>query len=81
MDETILEEIDYLENKTLLVQEYKKELLTFGYNDIQLSFRFIDFNEWRVDEPIEIHIDSNTTFLQFGEMINIFYPNLKVNFI
>lgn len=80
-DELILGEIEFIENKTILAQEYKKKILDFNSNDIQLAIRFIDFLNWKIDDPIEIHINSNTTFLQLGEMINMLYPHLKVNII
>jgi len=70
--------LEYLEIKTILIQEYKQKLTPFDDNDTQLAIRFIDFNNWRVDNPIELHINSSTTFLQFGEMIKNYYPELKV---
>ncbi len=76
-----MSEIDFIENKTILSQEYKKELLQFNLDDIQLSIRYIDFLDWRLDEPIEIHINSNTTYLEFGKIINKYYPQLKVNIL
>lgn len=52
--------------------------MKFDDNDTQVCIRFIDFNNWRVDEPIEIHINSSTTFFQLGELIKNYYPELKV---
>lgn len=78
MDETKFGDLEFLENKTILAQEYKKEIIPFNESDTQIAIRFIDFNNWKVDDPIEIHIDNSTTFLQLGEKINLYYPDLKV---
>lgn len=61
-----------------MIQEYKREKLLFNQEDIQISIRLMDLPNWIIDEPIELHVSSVTTYMQLGHMINAYYPNLKV---
>ncbi len=61
-----------------MAQEYQREELNFTEDQIQLQIRYLDFRNWAIDEPIEMHISYDCTFIQFANMINKYYPNLKV---
>jgi hypothetical protein len=55
--------------------------LIFRDEDVLVSIRYIDFPNWKINEPIEIYIDKNTTFLEFADLIVKHYPNLIVKSI
>ena len=74
----IFKDLQYGKNINLLLQEYNKEKLDIISNKIQVTIRFLDLRNWAIDEPIELLISNDWTYLEFGNIINSYYPNLKV---
>ena len=74
----IFKDLQYGKNINLLLQEYNKEKLDIISNKIQVTIRFLDLRNWAIDEPIELLISNDCTYLEFGNIINSYYPNLKV---
>lgn len=70
--------MEFIENKNILIQEYNKNKFEFKDNDILVTIRFIDFANWKINEPIELFVSRETTFIEFADMITKHYPNLYV---
>lgn len=53
-------------------------LTNFDVGDIQLTVREWDCENWKVSEPIDIHLKKKSNCHDLMIILNNFYPNIKV---
>jgi len=75
-----IKDLNFTNNKKIFIQEIKtmQELKDFDTSDIQLTVREWDSENWKVSEPIEIHLKKKATFLDLAKILREYYPKIKV---
>lgn len=75
-----IKDMNLLNNKKIFIQEIKtmKKLTDFDTSDLQLTVREWDCENWKVSEPIEIHLKKKTTFIELAKILGEYYTNIKV---
>jgi hypothetical protein len=75
-----IKDLNFINNKKIFIQEIKtmKNFKDFENSDMQLTVREWDPENWKVSEPIEIHLKKKTTFLELANILQEYYPHMKV---
>lgn len=76
-----IKELNFINNKKIFIQEIKtmNKLKDFESSDIQLTIREWDPENWKVSDPIEIHLKKKTTFFELAKILKNYYPSIKVS--
>lgn len=75
-----IKDLNFVNNKKIFIQEIKtmETLKQFDSSDFQLTVREWDPENWKVSEPIEIHLKKKTSFLELANILQEFYRHIKV---
>lgn len=77
-DSLIIRDLGYSDKKKILIQEYKKEKLEFDPNQIQVTIRHWDTENWILSDPVEIHVTQRSKLLELAGKINAHFPEIHV---
>ena len=66
------------DNKKLVIQEYKKQKIEIKEEQIQVSVREWQPDEWKISEPIELIINKDITFYDLLLILSKEYPFISV---
>lgn len=69
-------DLQFSENKKIVIQKYNYVLQQFAQTDIQCSIREWDPANWKISKPVEFHIHKGMTFLEFASKILEYFPHL-----
>jgi hypothetical protein len=77
-DDLILgQDLQFSENKKIILQKYSNVLHPFNQSDIQCSIREWDPQNWKISQPVEFHINKGMTFLEFASKVIEYFPHLN----
>jgi ubiquitin C-terminal hydrolase len=76
-DEAVLSSLGFVENKRIIIQEYKKEKYDWRIDKLQLTLRFWDQANWSISEPVEIQVNKNIKLKELSEIVIKYFPHIS----
>ena len=76
-----LKEINFSENKKIIIQEYNKAIEPYSQDDIQISVREWERDQWKIGEPLEMHFKKGTSFLDLSNKLKLYFPDIKEEYL